>query len=71
MGNRILIEAARDKGGYAEVGRQLGVSRQAVYKWLNLTRVPATRAMDIARVLGVDVVIVRPDVFSRGKEWGR
>jgi gamma-glutamylcyclotransferase (GGCT)/AIG2-like uncharacterized protein YtfP len=45
----------------AEIARECGVSRAAVYQW---QQVPARHAIRVARLLNVDVRRVRPDIFN-------
>jgi DNA-binding transcriptional regulator YdaS (Cro superfamily) len=58
-----LDEAIRARGGYAEVARLLGVSRQAVYKWV-YRRVPAERLAEVEWVTGIPRERLRPDIFD-------
>jgi DNA-binding transcriptional regulator YdaS (Cro superfamily) len=58
-----LDEAIRERGGYAEVARLLGVSRQAVYKWV-WRRVPAERVAEVEWVTGIPRERLRPDIFN-------
>jgi DNA-binding transcriptional regulator YdaS (Cro superfamily) len=56
--------AARPEGsGFAELATLLGLSRQAVYKWLE-AGVPVERCGEIERVTGVRRHLLRPDVFD-------
>src|ERR1043166_9459770 len=59
----VIREAAGKVGGRPKLGRQLGVSRQAIYQW---TEVPVERAADLERVPGVPASRFRPDVFKGG-----
>jgi transcriptional regulator with XRE-family HTH domain len=49
------------RGLAAEIARECGVSRAAVYQW---SKVPAHHAIRVARLLNVDVRRVRPDIFN-------
>jgi DNA-binding transcriptional regulator YdaS (Cro superfamily) len=58
-----LDDAIRARGGYAEVARLLGVSRQSVYKWV-YRRVPAERVAEVEWVTGIPRERLRPDIFD-------
>ena len=63
---RAVVEAVERAGGMSELARKIGVSPQAVWKWLYVQgRVPATRVLEVERVSGVPREQLRPDVFSR------
>jgi len=57
--------AARTIGGITALAKRLGVSRAAVYEWIN-GRVPAERAVEIERVTNGAVTrqVLRPDIFE-------
>jgi DNA-binding transcriptional regulator YdaS (Cro superfamily) len=65
----LLIAAVDQAGGYSAVAAQLKskngkpVSRQAVWEWVNKTEVPATRVVELERIIGVPRHQIRPDVF--------
>jgi DNA-binding transcriptional regulator YdaS (Cro superfamily) len=44
----------------AVIARDLGITRQAPHQW---RRIPATRAIAVAKLLGVSRHMLRPDVF--------
>jgi hypothetical protein len=56
----------------SELTRSMGVRPQSLYKWLAKCRadrnfpIPALRAAQAARFLGVDPSVLRPDVFPKG-----
>jgi DNA-binding transcriptional regulator YdaS (Cro superfamily) len=58
-----LDKAIRSQGGYAEVARILGVTRQTVYKWVE-RRVPAERVGEVEWLTGIPREILRPDIFN-------
>ncbi len=64
-----LEKAAKNVGGFSELARLLGMSRQAVYKWLE-TKVPAERCVDVEQVSRVSRRKLRPDVFGPRKREG-
>jgi len=41
-----------ERGGATRVADELGVSRQAIYKWMDSGRVPESRLPAVRRVLG-------------------
>ena len=49
-------------GGWAALGRLMGLSRQAVHGW---SRVPAERVLEFERVTGVSRHEVRPDIYPK------
>lgn len=59
-GLAIAIEKA---GTAAELARQLGVTRFAVQQW-KATGIPANRVPAIARLTGVPLHQLRPDLFD-------
>jgi DNA-binding transcriptional regulator YdaS (Cro superfamily) len=59
----VLDKAIHDRGGYAEVARLLGVTRQTVYKWV-WRRVPAERVAEVEWVTGIPRERLRPDIFD-------
>lgn len=57
------IEALRQCGvPFAEIARQLDVTRGAIYQW---DKIPAERMGEIARITGLPPHIQRPDLFPR------
>lgn len=58
-----LLRAAAAFGGFAELGRQLGVTPQAVGNWHMRGRVPAERVLEIERITGVSRHMLRPDIY--------
>lgn len=51
---------AGDRRGSA-LAKELGISRQAVYKWQIC---PITRALDVERITGVSRYELRPDIYG-------
>lgn len=49
-------------GTFAELGRRLGLSRQAVQKW---PRVPEAHVEAVARITGLPKHALRPDLFDK------
>jgi DNA invertase Pin-like site-specific DNA recombinase len=49
------------RGLAAEIARECGINRAAVYQW---SKVPARHALRVARLLNLDVRRVRPDIFN-------
>lgn len=67
---RIALERAAkavalkpEGSGFAELANRLGLSRQAVYKWLE-AGVPVERCGEIERLTGVPRHELRPDIFD-------
>lgn len=58
-----LDRAIRAKGGYAELARILGVTRQTIYKW-SAGRVPVERVVEVEKATGVPREQLRPDIFG-------
>jgi DNA-binding transcriptional regulator YdaS (Cro superfamily) len=55
------MEAVKSKIRLAELARQIGVTRGAVGQW---DKVPAERIGDVARVTGIPMETLRPDLFE-------
>jgi hypothetical protein len=55
--HQIVLKA----GGPTSVGREMGISKQAVSRW---TRCPAERAKRLAELAGVEPHVVRPDLYD-------
>lgn len=55
-----LASAVSVAGGFTALGRQLGITGEAIMQW---KRVPAHRALDIERVTGVAKERLRPDLW--------
>jgi hypothetical protein len=70
--DKILTQAVENAGGYAAVAARLKpgkngtpVTRQGLWGWLNSpgSKVPSTRVVELAEILGVPRHEIRPDVF--------
>ncbi len=60
-----------DKISLAEVGRQLGVTRVAVWNWFHI-QVPVSRLLDLERITGIPREKLRPDLYrQRGQADGK
>lgn len=44
----------------AELARNLGIARQALYQW---RRIPAERVIEIERITGIQRQELRPDLY--------
>lgn len=55
------MEAVRDRMSLARLAREIGITRGAVAQW---ERVPAERLGDVARVTGIPMDALRPDLFA-------
>lgn len=54
-------EAIKAAGGPTNLGRELGISRQAVEQW---RLVPPERVLDVERITGVSRYRLRPDIYG-------
>lgn len=64
-GTYALQEAIERVGGVTKLGAMLGISHQAVVKWL---RVPAERVHEIERLTGIVRHRLRPDLYPVERE---
>jgi DNA-binding transcriptional regulator YdaS (Cro superfamily) len=62
-----LAEAFRRAGGRAPLARKLGISSQATHYW---PVAPARHVTAIARLTGVSLRDLRPDLYPRPKKSG-
>ena len=53
-------------GGVYRVAEELGVTRQAVEQWIGSNRIPAERALAVARLAQARPSEVRPDLYPPG-----
>ena len=68
MSSAALAKAILDAGGYANVGRQMRVTRAAVWKWVHgAGKVPAERVIELSRVIKVPYSRIRPDIYP--EDW--
>lgn len=66
MNEHIAIRRAIDlMGGVYPAAARMGVSPQAVYKWLKQGRAPVVRVLEIERAAGVRRWELRPDIYPR------
>lgn len=61
--NTATKKAVDTAGGMKGLAKPLGVSYQAVQKWLK-TGVPAARVLEVESITGVSRYDLRPDVFG-------
>lgn len=59
-----IEDAITAAGSISALAAQLGISHQAVAKWLRRGRPPAERCLEIERVTGVSRYDLRPDVYG-------
>jgi transcriptional regulator with XRE-family HTH domain len=59
------MDAVRDRMTLARLARELGITRGAVAQW---ERVPAERLGDVARVTGIPMDRLRPDLFKASEK---
>lgn len=50
--------------GVNRLARDLGVTKQAVSRWLATRKIPAERVPDVARLVGLSRAQIRPDIFD-------
>ena len=53
----------KNAGGYAAVGRRLGLTRGAIWAWVEGGKVPAERVIPLEMVIGVPRHLIRPDLY--------
>lgn len=64
------LQRAIDKvGGPSAFAKRLAISRQALWKWGRVRRVPADRLVQIERVSGVPREELRPDLYRPRKRF--
>jgi DNA-binding transcriptional regulator YdaS (Cro superfamily) len=63
----IVAKAAERAGGIVKLAEALGIKHQSLYSW---DRVPAERALDIARIAEVPPHEVRADIYPAPSETG-
>lgn len=54
------MEAVKGRMSLAKLAREIGITRGAVAQW---ERVPAERMVDVSRVTGIPLQMLRPDLF--------
>ena len=59
-----VVDHVRRMGGPSAVSRKLGVSRQAVYNWIDANRVGAWHVWAFANLAGLTPKELRPDMFD-------
>lgn len=55
------MDAVKDRMSLARLAREIGITRGAVAQW---DKVPAERMGDVARVTGIPMEVLRPDLFK-------
>lgn len=55
-----MRKAIKEAGGFAALGRLLGISGAAVSQW---PQVPILRVLDVERITGVPRHELRPDIY--------
>ena len=65
--NRKLKKACKIVGSQNKLAKALGVSRQAVYQWME-GKVPAERVLAVEELTGGQVTRydLRPDIYGKG-----
>lgn len=62
-----IKRAIKLAGGFAAVGRAVGMKRQAVFQW---PRCPAEHVLTLEKMSGISRHELRPDVFGPGRKGG-
>jgi DNA-binding transcriptional regulator YdaS (Cro superfamily) len=62
----MVQELIKRAGGVYKVAEELGVTRQAVEQWIGANRIPAERALAVARLAQARPSEVRPDIYPPG-----
>lgn len=65
---KMALRAYRKRNGQsaAQTGKRLGVAGSTFRSWENGTReMPAEKAIEAEKAIGIDRVILRPDLFRR------
>ena len=52
------------KIGINEIARQMGLSRQSIYKWKNSTPVPDSRLLDLEKITKIPRHRLKPSLFK-------
>ena len=60
-----IRELIAQAGGSAKVAKELGVTRQAVWNWINRGRVGSAHAFKLAKLAKMRPSQIRPDVFLK------
>ncbi len=67
-GSQTPLKRALERcGGQAEVARQLGITQQSVFGWVERNRVPASRVGWLSAKSGVKRSLLRPDLYWEGE----
>lgn len=61
--NTHIKDAVKKAGGRGAVARSLNVTPEAVRQW-EVVKLPAERAVDLARLSGVPRSLLRPDLWG-------
>lgn len=65
MPKKITIDDVMDSlGGRPSAAVALGITPQAIQKWVNNKRVPAKRVLEVERLTGFSRHELRPDFFG-------
>lgn len=59
-----IVKAVAKCGSHASAAEELGVSRQLLHSWKQLGRVSGKYARPLARLSGVPVEDLRPDLYG-------
>ena len=62
----MVADIIKRAGGVYRVAEECGVTRQAVEQWISFNRIPAERALTVARMAQARPSEVRPDLYPPG-----
>ena len=60
--DKVVRSIRATRGQSAEIARELGIERAAVYQW---KRVPPHWVQDVAKIIGLPPEKIRPDIFKK------
>lgn len=66
MAKQISIADVLEKlGGRGSAAAALGITNQAIQKWVNNKRVPIERVVEVETLTGIPREKLRPDIFAK------
>lgn len=51
--------------GPDDMAHHLGLSRQTIYRWISIGKIPAERLIEVRYVTGLEPYYIRPDLFMK------
>ena len=65
MSKKTAVDKVIEKlGGRPAATRAIGISPQAMQKWVNSGRVPVERVLAVSKLTGIPASELRPDIFE-------